>query len=73
MLQTERHFDGFKQVAHDQFYGVIYKENLDVHPTPTGKYDPETGYLTTWKMRNQSVWGYSDGIGPDNKRYWLRD
>jgi hypothetical protein len=61
-----------RSVTKKEFYARVGP--LMVHPSPKGKYDPETGYLSVWEMQDGSrkVIGYSDGGTPFLKhRYWL--
>ena len=62
-----------RPVTKDEFFARM---NCNVHPSPKGRYDQQTGYLTAWEMQDGSrkVIGYSDGGTPFlEHRYWLTE
>ena len=59
------------RVTQASFYGTVGR--LDVHPSLAGgKYDQVTGFTSTWKLRDGTVLGRSDGGTYRMKsRYWV--
>ena len=61
-----------RSVSRDEFFARI--NPLNVHPTPLGRYDQTTGYVSEWVMQDgtRKVIGYCDGGTPFlERRYWL--
>lgn len=63
---------GMHRVAHEEFYATVGQMN--VHPSPQGRWDDTTGYVTEWRRcADRNLVGISDGgthLCPH--RYWAR-
>lgn len=57
--QTPPEIAGTVTVTKEAFFATVGK--LDVHPCPTGKYDPVFGYRSDWKLRDGRIIGFSNG------------
>ena len=56
---TPPEIDGFVTVTREVFYATVGR--LDVHPYPRGSYDPHFGYVSEWRLRDNTLIAKSTG------------
>lgn len=56
---TPPEIEGFVTVSREVFYATVGR--LDVHPHPRGNYDFHFGYVSEWRLRDNTLIAKSTG------------
>lgn len=64
-----------KQVSKEEFFAPIFRDALNVHPTPVGACDDIRGYRSLWRFPNGDIYGQTyggNGTG-QGREYYLQE